>query len=381
MTLRTTGRHIVAVAVAVGLGWGGGPVLAQVRGAKDNPKQELNELNRLLEQKRRQEQAAEKREKSVLDELEGLDYRVHLNRRQIVLLDRQISEQSRALEALSREVEELGQGIDQLRRSVGARLKAMYMSGDQGGWAVLLGAGSYEDLIVRTEALQRIAAREAEVMAQYRTRQAALMAKQHTYRDLAEELGRSRSALTSALTDIDSSKSKKHTLLAKIRTELEESTRQLQELLKRLDRETKERNGGGRLAQAKGRLPWPQDGDVVGLFGRQRHPLYNTDIFRRGIEIKVDPGKPVRAVHQAVVAYADWFKGYGLVVVLDHGDHYYTLYAHLGKVSVKVGEAVAQGHVIGDVGETGLGEEHTLYFELRHHGTPMDPLLWLKKRG
>jgi len=151
--------------------------------------------------------------------------------------------------------------------------------------------------------------------------------------------------------------------------------------LKQLEREAAKRKTDGRLAQARGRLPWPYDGAVTGLFGRQRHPQYNTDIFRRGIEIKAREGDAVKAVYQGVAVYADWFKGYGLVVVLDHGDHYYTLYAHLGKTDIKVGEAVTVGQAIGVVGETGLSDEQTLYFELRHHGTPLDPLTWLKKRG
>lgn len=359
--------------------------------AASDPKRELEKLNRQLDQKKRQQQAAAHKEQSVLGELERLDHRIHLNRRKMAILDQQIREQSQVVAKLDDEVGQLERNVASLRVSVAARLRAVYMSGVDGEWAMLFGAGDYQDLMARLDGLQRIAASESSLMTDYERQKTGLAAKLEDQRNASERLSQQRRQLAATLGDIRGARASKRTLLAKVRTqrtlttkairELEESAKQLQALLQQLEREAAKRKIHGRLAQARGRLPWPYDGAVVGLFGRQRHSQYNTNIFRRGIEIKAHEGDAVKAVHQGVVAYADWFKGYGLVVVLDHGDHYYTLYAHLGKVDVKVGEAVTRGQVIGVVGETGLSDEQTLYFELRHHGTPLDPLTWLKKRG
>jgi septal ring factor EnvC (AmiA/AmiB activator) len=367
-----------------------GQAWAENRSAAD-PKRELEELNRQLDQKKRQQQATVRKEQSVLGELDALDRRVHAGRRQMTLLDRQIRDRSQTVKQLDDDVTRLERNVGTLRQSVAARLRAVYVSGVDGEWAMLFGASDYQDLLMRLDGLQRIAARESALMTDYARQRDALADALRAQRDASERLNRERRELAGVLTDITGARADKRTLLAKVRTErtttakaiteMEESAKQLQELLKRLELEAARRKTDGRLAQARGRLPWPYDGAVTGLFGRQRHSQYNTDIFRRGIEIKAREGEAVKAVYQGVVVYADWFKGYGLVVVLDHGDHYYTLYAHLGKTDIKVGEAVTVGQAIGVVGETGLSDEQTLYFELRHHGTPLDPLTWLKKRG
>jgi septal ring factor EnvC (AmiA/AmiB activator) len=383
-------------AVAVGLmGWLWSICLFGQGWAEDrstaDPKRELEELNRQLDQKKRQQQATVRKEQSVLGELDALDRRVHAGRRQMTLLDRQIRDRSQTVKQLDDDVTRLERNVGTLRQSVAARLRAVYVSGVDGEWAMLFGASDYQDLLMRLDGLQRIAARESALMTDYARQRDALADALRAQRDASERLNRERRELAGVLTDITGARADKRTLLAKVRTErtttakaiteMEESAKQLQELLKRLELEAARRKTDGRLAQARGRLPWPYDGAVTGLFGRQRHSQYNTDIFRRGIEIKAREGEAVKAVYQGVVVYADWFKGYGLVVVLDHGDHYYTLYAHLGKTDIKVGEAVTVGQAIGVVGETGLSDEQTLYFELRHHGTPLDPLTWLKKRG
>ncbi len=80
------------------------------------------------------------------------------------------------------------------------------------------------------------------------------------------------------------------------------------------------------------------------------------------------------------VAYADWLKGYGLVLIVDHQNGFFSLYAHASKILTKVGVEVQAGQVIGETGDTGMTGENTLYFELRDGAEPVDPMLWLAKR-
>jgi len=134
----------------------------------------------------------------------------------------------------------------------------------------------------------------------------------------------------------------------------------------------------GRFARLKGRLPWPASGQLTSGFGRQEHPRFRTVTFNRGIEIGAPQGKDILAVAEGAVIYADWFKGYGRLVILDHGSGYFTLYAHAQDILVKAGEAVSGGQVIGKVGDTGSLEGPQLYFELRHKGKPLDPVTWLQ---
>jgi septal ring factor EnvC (AmiA/AmiB activator) len=131
------------------------------------------------------------------------------------------------------------------------------------------------------------------------------------------------------------------------------------------------------IAVYKGSLPWPVPGRVSVPFGRRKHPRFDTYTLQNGIEIEASEGAPVQAVHEGSVAFAELFRGYGLMVVLDHGGRHHSLYAHLAECRVKMGDRVTAGDVIGTVGSTGL-EDAGLYFEMRFQGKPHDPLDWLR---
>jgi len=167
--------------------------------------------------------------------------------------------------------------------------------------------------------------------------------------------------------------------------ELERSAARVDTLLRELEarrRATAHRSPGGTtgLRALRGSLLWPTDGQVVSYFGRQKHPTFNTYIQRKGIEIRAGEGSIIRAVLGGTVVYADWLKGYGLVIIADHANGVFSLYAHASKVLTAVGARIEAGQTIGETGDTGMTGENTLYFELRDGTEPVDPLMWLSKR-
>jgi len=133
------------------------------------------------------------------------------------------------------------------------------------------------------------------------------------------------------------------------------------------------------LAASKGLLIFPVKGKILNSYGPYRHPRLNIQVFRNGIDIAAERGEPVKAVHAGTVLYANWFKAYGNIVVIDHGDHYYTVYAHLEDVFKSVDHQVEAGDVIATVGDSGAMGATGLYFELRHHDRPLDPVEWLNR--
>jgi murein DD-endopeptidase MepM/ murein hydrolase activator NlpD len=118
----------------------------------------------------------------------------------------------------------------------------------------------------------------------------------------------------------------------------------------------------------------------VASFGRETHPRFGTETVRTGIDIEAPEGTPIRAVAPGSVAYRGWLKGYGNLLVLDHGDGYYTLYAHASQILVDEGDQVKGGELIGRVGETGSVEGPRLHFEVRSQSRAEDPQLWLRRR-
>ncbi len=129
----------------------------------------------------------------------------------------------------------------------------------------------------------------------------------------------------------------------------------------------------------KGLLIMPVKGKIITLFGPYKNRKYNITNFRSGIDIKAEKGEPIRSIFQGKVLYSSWFKGYGNMIIIDHGNNYYTIYAHLEETFKSKGDAVETREVIATVGDTGSMEGAKLYFEVRHHGKPENPLEWLKK--
>jgi septal ring factor EnvC (AmiA/AmiB activator) len=134
------------------------------------------------------------------------------------------------------------------------------------------------------------------------------------------------------------------------------------------------------LGAQRGQLPWPTDGRIVAAFGPQVHPRFGTEVLRRGVDIEAAEGAPIRAVFAGTVLYRGWLRGYGNLIVLDHGEGYYTLYAHASEILVDDGDAVRAGQRIARVGDTGSVEGPRLYFEVRYQGRAEDPQAWLRRR-
>jgi septal ring factor EnvC (AmiA/AmiB activator) len=102
--------------------------------------------------------------------------------------------------------------------------------------------------------------------------------------------------------------------------------------------------------------------------------------MRKGIEIETSSGTPVKAVEKGSVVYADEFAGYGKMVIVDHGERYYTIYGHLAEINKKNGDAVSRGEALGQAGLGGSAAHARVYFEMRKDGQSFDPLPWLGKR-
>ncbi len=137
------------------------------------------------------------------------------------------------------------------------------------------------------------------------------------------------------------------------------------------------------LQVSRGRIPWPVSGKLLPeySFGKHKDKEFNAVVENSGIQIQAPMGTPFHAVADGKVLYADWFKGYGKLVILDHGEGYYSLYAQASELSVAEGQKVLAGQVLGMVGDTGSLVGESLYFEIRKKGVPQDPVQWLKRHS
>jgi len=128
----------------------------------------------------------------------------------------------------------------------------------------------------------------------------------------------------------------------------------------------------------QGALAWPVEGKVIEHFGKQVNAKFSTITQSNGLKIAAAPGSAVRAVFGGTVLFSQWFKGYGNLIVLDHGNRVFSLYGNLKAPAVAVGDRVATGQPIAGVGESEGAQGGYLYFEVRNDNRPEDPQKWLR---
>jgi septal ring factor EnvC (AmiA/AmiB activator) len=133
------------------------------------------------------------------------------------------------------------------------------------------------------------------------------------------------------------------------------------------------------FAAHQGLLNMPVNGNIVTKFGKYIEPHSGAVNIRNGIEIKTRQGTPIRAVFSGETMFSSWLKGYGNVLIIAHGEHFHTVYAHVEEVYSAKGKPVEAGEVIATVGDSGSMVGPSLYFEIRHKGSPVDPLQWVNK--
>jgi septal ring factor EnvC (AmiA/AmiB activator) len=354
----------------------------------------LEKLNQEIAETQEKAKRIKKKHGSVLKTIEKLDRQLYDQKKERNRINQQIKEKDQELANLSTKIAELGKDIQTRQSSISARLRLLYMEGRTGYLKTLFAAETFTDAAHRMDYISWVAQREHQLVRQFQEDLSNLQSLNEQQTKAREELLQLQGETQQTIQKVSGLKRKKRTVLVSLSKEknshdrmvedLRRSAEQVDSLLKELDQRFK--LAQSRRRQTPGRLPslgsllWPVEGKVVSYFGRQKHPTFDTFVNKKGIEIQVKEGSPIHSVSAGKVVYADWLKGYGLVVIVDHTNGFYSLYAHASKLLVAEGNSVTNGQIIGETGETGVTEEDTLYFELRKGTTPIDPLKWLAKR-
>jgi septal ring factor EnvC (AmiA/AmiB activator) len=284
--------------------------------------------------------------------------------------------------------------LEVLEEQTAKRLIAYYKLNRLGIAPILFSAQSFTDLWQRYYALESILSYDRYIWNNFQTKQEQYNALTKSLENRQKEVQCLKARILEEQHIIGAEKTKRTELLAHVQNrkesaqaalqELIEVARQLDDIIRKLEKAAKEKAKSTTkkipmFAAQKGHLPMPVQGSIVTSFGKYKHPTFNIYHFQNGIDFKAKEGSPIRAVHDGKVIYAGWFKGYGNIVIIDHGEGYYTLSAHASSLAQKVGDIVKKGEIVGVVGDTGSLKGPGLYFEIRHHGKPINPAKWLKR--
>jgi len=291
--------------------------------------------------------------------------------------------------SLGQEARRANQRLDAERDALSQQVRLSYMTGRDEIFKLLLSQESpaslgrmlvYYDYFNRARSV-RIGAARAEIQTLRRLdaegeriRRELAKLEQTQSKEVAT-LSRSRDDRRALLATLDSGIANANTEIERLRMEerrLAELVVELGELVAGFPQSSEES-----FARMKGRLTWPVQGKVAGDYGKLRG---GGPMRWSGVLLEADPGTPVRAVYHGRVAFADWLPGLGLLIIVDHGAGYMSLYGHNEALLKEPGDWVEPGEAVAQVGDTGGQARPSLYFEIRQNGEPVNPRQWITQR-
>jgi septal ring factor EnvC (AmiA/AmiB activator) len=236
--------------------------------------------------------------------------------------------------------------------------------------------------------LSYLVTRDSRLVARFQTARQQLAVRRQQLAERQTRLNQTRRVVEERRLAVVAAREQQQRVVARLRTEesgatrqlsvLEEKARRLQRLVDSLAQQKRGTLAALDIRSVEGALAWPVEGKVFESFGRQRNPKFATFTVNNGLKIEAVAGTQVRAVFQGTVLFSQWFKGYGNLIILDHGNRVFSLYGNLKASTVAVGDHISTGQPIAGVGESEETSSGHLYFEIRHDNKPEDPQKWLR---
>lgn len=380
---------------------------APALGSVDSKRQELASLRQRIEQLKREiEQAAEDRSEAA-DALRQTEQRISDLNRSLHQLNGRLQALNNELDGLSVTERQTQADLDAQQRALAQLLRTSHAQAGNDALRLLLSGRDPAEISRQLAYLRYVGRARQEVIAAHQRTLARLQSLQAQIQEHKQRLAEARSEQLRQRQALETQKRDRQLVLERLSEQIRAQRRQvstlirdeqrLARLIERLSRlaakpgrpapqrgKTAEQRvtevanaslANYEFAKLKGRLALPVAGEILSRFGQPREgggPAW------KGIFIRAPLGREVRAVGDGRVAFADWLRGFGNLLILDHGNGFLSLYSNNESLYKQVGELVRAGDVIATVGNTGGQEEPGLYFELRHQGRPFDPLSWLK---
>ncbi len=349
---------------------------------------DIKDINSKIDQQRIAVEKVTKSELLIIEKLDQIE-------KQYLRENNEIDNLTTRIDALQNQINESKSSIDKINSEktmrdafLSQRLNAIYKYYRQGLFKIILSSPSYAVFIRQEKLISDVLSSDYDLVQncqktldKYNAYQTDLTIKKEMLvtakMNLAHHRDKVKESLHEKVDLLDKIKHEKSLQLAAL-DELEKLSRDLQIFVEKLP-EKNDHPGSTpyTFSMLKGKLRTPVKGTLVSNFGRREYPDLHTSTFQKGIEIECPHGTEIKAIFNGKVVYADWFKGYGLMMIIDHGEGYFSLFAHASKLLKRINDQVIEGETVALVGDTNSIKGACLYFEIRHHGNPQDPLRWL----
>ena len=355
---------------------------------EEKARSDLQQLQRDIQQIQREISSATTRKNKLQRQLRDAEVELGELQRAMAGNRSTISASEQELGSLEKQREALELARDQQQARIAIELKTAWQMGRQGQIKVLLNQESPHTVARAMGYYRYFFEARNELLGQFRETLEQLQVVEQEIESTLARLGQQQRALEKQQQQLAKARETRTLAVAKLNDSIrdkgqqlkqkEQDRRELEKLLKAIEEavvnlEVPENYQA--FNSARGKMPWPVKGKPSNRFGRPR----NEGKMRwQGVNIPAAEGTTVKAIHHGRVVYADWLRGSGLLLIIDHGDGYMGLYAHNQSLLRDVGEWVSAGTPIGTVGDSGGLDRAALYFEIRHQGKPTDPARWCR---
>ncbi|MGC8666685.1 MAG: murein hydrolase activator EnvC family protein [Chthonomonadales bacterium] len=375
------GFLVAAVLSALGCAAAAAPHHSKTGKSPKELRRQLHAVRARIHAQRLEVRRTRAKEHHVVGEIDRIEARILTTEQRLRAVKSRLAAIARRRKVLIARMDFTQKRLDGRRRVLARRLRENYELGSTSYVQALLSSRSMHDYLSRSYYVERIVESDVKLMAGIREDQAQLLADQRELdardaeqRVLKAELERSYFqyredvlAKRRTLEQIQEDREAKEAAL----DELEEASNEIAARLRALEQTP---GGRARLLRAwTGHFIRPAWGPITSGFGMRYHPILHRTRMHTGVDIGAGYGEPIRAAAAGEVVMAGYMRGYGYVVIIDHGGGVSTLYGHCSELLVSEGQSVRQGQVIARVGSTGLATGPHLHFEVRRNGVPVNP--------
>jgi septal ring factor EnvC (AmiA/AmiB activator) len=329
------------------------------------------------------------RERTLLGEVERLGAEIRLREAELAEASLRLEEVTEAIGEQDRKIVELSEAQTERRAYLAFRLRELYKRGPVSGLRRLVGGEGLTSYLPGVRYAAYLSERDGRVLREFRADAEQLEKEREKLETQRERLAAARADGERARVALTRSRDQRRRAIERIQgdrrqrqvalDELESASRELSRLVVELGEESTPPSID--IRKFRGLLDPPARGAVSAGFGNVVHPRFKTMVPHPGMDIEAASGEGFHSVFDGRVLFASWLHGYGLTVIVDHGEGVASVYAHGNVLLVEPGEGVVRGQQLGKVGETGSLRGPYLYFEIRDRGKPVDPAGWLRKGG
>lgn len=356
-------------------------------------KEDLEKTKKKIQVQKKQLESLKGKENSILSNLSQIDQKKSILQGQKGGLEKNIKNLEGEIQKTNSSIESRKERISQKRGTISQQLRDLYMHGEMNYMKMFLASATFDDLNQKQFLVKQWVDNDRKRIKNFQDEAKNLTLEKNELEDKKLRKKKDLGELESTEKEILQEKAAKKKLLSMVKNqkeyyqksidELEQASKNLETLIKQFKSKPATKSSGApsssRFSQMKGRLLMPVRGPIVKKYGPYVDPKLNVNLYQKGIDIGAAEGAIVNAVFDGKVVYADWFAGYGKVVILDHDAGYFTLYAHLSEIMVSINQDVTVGDDIGKVGDTESLKGPYLYLELREKGVTVNPLPWFDR--